>query len=109
MVVMHVWFIGLKGHSGEIAGKGKETSLSPLWVFLLGRNSRVRFWGLVLWYLWIGRAKNPGPAPPHHVAVEVFNVEHRLIPARVRSEWATLRVRGGLHLGTSLPGFLPRR
>ena len=83
--------------------------------FLFSRNSRKRFWGLILWYLWIGRAKNPGPGSPHHLAVEVFNVggwlthgdlaldagldflavtEHRLIPARVRSEWARLRSKG---------------
>ena len=73
------------------------------------------FWGLVfgLWHLWIGRAKHPGPAPlPRHVSVEVFDVgswlthgdlalevdvdflpvvEHRLIRARVRSEWARLK------------------
>ena len=59
--------------------------------------------------------KNPGPGSAHHLAVEVFNVggwlthgdlaldagldflavtEHRLIPARVRSEWARLRAKG---------------
>ena len=75
----------------------------------------MRFWGWVFWYLWIGRAKNPGPGSSHHLAVEVFNVggwlahgdlaldagldflavtEHRLIPARVRSEWAWLRAKG---------------
>ena len=27
----------------------------------------------VLWYLWIGRARKPGPRP-QHVAVEVFDV-----------------------------------
>ena len=101
MVIMHVWFIGLTVHVGEIAG-------SPLRVCLFSRNSRVRFWGLILWHLWIGRAKHPGPAPPpQHVALEVFNVggwltygdlaleagvdflavvEHGLIPARVGSE-----------------------
>ena len=70
---------------------------------------------LVFWYLWIGRAKDPGPSPSHHLAVEVFSVggwlahgdlaldtgldflavtEHRLIPARVRLEWARLRSKG---------------
>ena len=83
-------------------------------VFLFGPISGIRFWGLVLWYLRIGRAKNPGPAP-RHFAVDVFNVgcwltlgdlalethvdflavvEHRLILARVRSEWARLRSKG---------------
>ena len=61
-----------------------------------------RFWGQVLWHLWIGRAGKPGPGV-QHVAFEVFNVgswlahgdlaleaqvdffavvEHHLIPAR---------------------------
>ena len=67
------------------------------------------------WYLWIGRAKKPGPGSSHHFVVEVFNVsgwlthgdlahdagldfltvtEHRLIPARVRSESAMLWSKG---------------
>ena len=92
-----------------------KTSFSPEKVFLFGRNSHKRFWGLILWYLCIGTAKNPGPGSPHHLAVEVFNVggwlthgdfalddgldflavtERRLIPARVRSEWARLRSKG---------------
>ena len=63
--------------------------------------------------MWIGRAKHPGPAPlSRHVSVEVLNVggwlthsdlalevdvdflavvEHRLILARVRGEWAGLK------------------
>ena len=70
---------------------------------------------MVFWYLWIGRAKNPGPGYSHHLSVEVFNVggwlthgdlaldadvdflavtEHRLIPAWVRSEWARLKAKG---------------
>ena len=104
MVIMHVWFIGLRRHSGEIAGKNKVRPLfSPYEVFLFSRNSLKWFWGLIFWYLWIGRAKNPGPGSHHHLAVEVFHVggwlthgdlaldasldflaitEHRLIPAR---------------------------
>ena len=92
-----------------------KTSFSPKKVFLFSRNSRKRFWRLVFWYLWTGRAKNPGPGSPHHVGVEFHNVggwvthgdlaldagldflavtEHRLIPARVRREWARLRSKG---------------
>ena len=46
--------------------KKRETSFSPLRVFLFSRNSRDRFWGLVFWHLWIGRARHPGPnsTPP---------------------------------------------
>ena len=48
-----------------------ETSFSPFLVFfLLSRNSRVRFWGLILWHFWIG---HPGPTSLlRHVGVEVF-------------------------------------
>ena len=113
---MHVWFIGFTGHPGEVAGKNM---VSPLFLlkrfFCLVEILRKRFWGLILWYLWIGRAKNPGPGLPCHLAVEVFNVggwlthgdlalracldflavtEDRLIPARVRSEWVRLRSKG---------------
>ena len=93
--------------------KNGETSFSPFRVFLISRNSRDRFWGLVFWHLWIGRARHPGPsATSPHFGIEVLNVggwlthgdlaldtgvdflavvEHRLIPARVRSEWSRLR------------------
>ena len=96
-----------------------KTSFSPFWVFLLSRNSKVR-------HLWIGRARHPGPSPSDQFfGLEVFNVgswlthgdlaleakvdflavvEHRLIPARVRSEWDQLRRKG---LGSCLSGFLP--
>ena len=81
-------------------------------VFLFSRNSRVRFWGLVIWLFWVGRARHPGPTSLlPHVGVEVnvggwltrgdfalevgvAVVEHRLIPARVRSEWARLKGKG---------------
>ena len=106
--MMHVWFIRFKGHPGEIAGKNMVRPLFLLKkVFLFSRNPQKRFWGLVFWHLWVGRAKNPGPGYSHHLSVEVFHVggwlphgdlaldaevdflavtEHRLIPARVRSE-----------------------
>ena len=42
--------------------KNSKTSFSPKKVFLFSRNSSKRFWGMILWYLWIGRAKNHEPA-----------------------------------------------
>ena len=66
---------------------------------------------MVLWHLWIGRARHPGPGSAPFL-FEVLNVgrwlarsdfsmgaevdflavvEHRLILARVRGEWARLR------------------
>ena len=94
--------------------KNGKTSFSPRNVFLFSRNPQKRFWGLVIWHFWIGGAKNPGPGYSHHLYIEVFNVggwlthgdlaldaevdflavtEHRLIPARVRSEWARLKAK----------------
>ena len=86
------------------------------WVFLFSRDARERFWGLILWHFWAGRARHPGPpSQPHSVSLEFLNVggwlthgdlaldagvdflavaEHRLIPARVRSEWSRLRGKG---------------
>ena len=60
--------------------------------FLFSQNSRERLWSSVLWHLWIGRARHPGPPSlPRHVGVEFLAVaEHRLIPARVRGEWSRL-------------------
>ena len=52
-----------------------KTSFSPFRVFLFSRNSRIRFWGLVFWLLWIGRARHPGPSSiPPHLGIEVLNV-----------------------------------
>ena len=87
--------------------KQYKTSFFFFGFFLFSRKSRVRFCGLILWHLWIGKARHPGPTSlPQHVGSEVFNVggwlthgdlalevvvdflavvEHRLIPARVRS------------------------
>ena len=75
--------------------------------FLVSRISLRRFWGHILWYLWIGRAR--------HLDVEVFNVggflthgdyaletdfdflavvEHRLVPARATNEAKRLKRAG---------------
>ena len=93
-----------------------KTSFSPSWVFLFSRNLTKNFWRLVLWRLWIVRARHPGPpSQPRHLCLEFHNVggwlthgdlalaagveflavaEHRLIPARVRSEWSRLKAEG---------------
>ena len=94
--------------------KPYKTSFSPFLVFLFSRNSSVQWRSVVPWHLWVGRARHPGP-DTDSLAVEVFNFgewrthgdlvsetqvdivaveEHRLIPARVRSEWARLRGKG---------------
>ena len=108
--------------SREVAGGNKVRPhfLFPCF-FLFSRNSRVRFWGLVLQNSWIGKARNPEPTLPHHVAVEVFSVRGWLtfgdlaLEARVDflavvehrlSCWLDLGVKG-LCLGTCLSGFLP--
>ena len=41
-----------------------ETSFSPRNVFLFSRNPQKRFWGLVFWYLWIGRLRILGLVIP---------------------------------------------
>ena len=69
-------FYDFKLYMGEIAGKSMVRPLFLLsWFFCLVGVLRVRFWGLILWHLWIGRARHPGPASPsQHVGLEVFNV-----------------------------------
>ena len=115
MTIMHTWQIGIKEHSGEIAGrKHGNTSVSTFMGFSFVETLSKGFGLLFLWYLWIGRTGHPGPQSLG-VSVELFNVggwlthggfaleagvdflavvEHKLIPARVRSEWASLRRRG---------------
>ena len=87
--------------------KQRETSFSPYCVFLFSRNPTKRFWGLIFWHLWAGRARHPGPpSQPRLVSVTHGDIalnagsdflavaEHRLIPARVRGEWSRLRGKG---------------
>ena len=71
------------------------------------------FWGCLVWHLWVGRARHPGPVSG--IGVEVFNisgwltngdyaieagvdflvvVEHRLVSARARGECRRLRDKG---------------
>ena len=107
---------------------------------MVSRISFFRFRGKILWYLWIGRARLPGP-PSNNLDVEVFNVggflthgdyvldtdadfvavvEHRLVPARARSEgkrlqragirsvWAPASLEGG-HVGHAGVGVVSLR
>ena len=96
---------------GKSRLKYGKTSLSPSSFFLVNSHSLKFFWGCLLWHLWLGRARHPGPGS---VGIEVFNVggwltngdfaaetdadflcvtEHRLVSARARSEWRRLRDR----------------
>ena len=109
------WVTKLQRAPGGKHGQMKhETSHSPLLVVLVSKHSLLRFWGCLVWHLRIGRARHPGPQSGS-IGVEVFHVggwlmhgdfaleagvdflgvvEHRLVPARVRSEWSRLRLRG---------------
>ena len=114
MVIMHVWFIGLRGHHGEIAGKNKIRPLFLLLEFfclvaILGKGSGV--WCSGIYGLGGLVILGPSSTSPH-LGIEVLKVggwlthgnlaldtgvdflavvEHRLIPARVRSEWSRLK------------------
>ena len=60
--------VRLGGHKVRKArSKYGETSFSPCWVFLF---SRTRCWGLILWHLWIARARHPS----RYFGTEVLNV-----------------------------------
>ena len=61
------------GHPGEIAGKIYVRPLSSLFVFLLSRLSGFLWGGVVLWHLWIGRGRHPGPGSAPFL-IEVLNV-----------------------------------
>ena len=64
---LFVHFYWTKGAFRRICRQKQcEPSFSPICVFLFSRNSRARFWGLIFWHFWTGRARHPGPtsAPP---------------------------------------------
>ena len=103
-----------RAHWGISGQKYHETYLPPLGVFFVSRIPLSKYWGKMLWHLWIGRARHPGPSL-NDLDIEVFNiggflthgdyalepdagflavVEHRLIPSRVSNEWARLRKAG---------------
>ena len=94
MFVTRVWYFALRAHSGEIAGKIFVRFFSPIRAFLFSQKLLKRFWGQVIWHLWIGRAGNPGPSV-RHVAVEVFDGDLALeAPVQMCSEWARLWSKG---------------
>ena len=89
--------------------------------FLVSKRTIYFFWGVLLWVLYIGRARHPGPGPRvftlGELSIEFANVcgwltfgdlaldscaqflavaEHRLIPSRARSICHQLR-RAGFH------------
>ena len=94
--------------------KQRETSFSPYWVFLFSRNPAKHFWGVIfLAFLELGgqdilvhppspvmlvlNSSNVGGWLTHgdialDAGVDFLAIaEHRLISARVRSEWSRLR------------------
>ena len=75
MVIMHVWYFGLREHSGEIASTiyVRPFFIVFFFVFLCGRNSSFWWGGTPVWHLWIGRARHPGPGAASF-AVEVVTV-----------------------------------
>ena len=109
------WVIRLTRAPGGNNGQREyESSNPPLAVFLVSLHSLIFFCGCLVWHLWMGRARHPGPRRIG-VGVEVFNLsgwltngdlamdadvdflavtEHRLEPARARSEWRRLRDKG---------------
>ena len=108
---------GKGGTLGGIAGKHKIRPLFLLFGFFCLVEILLNVFGvLIFWHFWAGRARHPGPPSwPQHLSLEFFNVggwlthgdlaldggvdflavaEHRLIPARVRSEWSRLKGKG---------------
>ena len=85
---------------GRDGQKEYKTPNSPLALFLVSLHSLWWFWGCLVWHLWIGRARHPGGWLTNgDFAMEsgvdfLAVVEHRLVPARARSECRRLRDRG---------------
>ena len=74
MVIKHIWYFGLREHSGEIAGKFYVIPLFLVFGFFCVVEI-LPFCGMVCPFgiLWTGRARHPGPGAASF-AVEVFNV-----------------------------------
>ena len=56
---------------GKYGQTERKTLTSPLFVFLVSKRSLLRFYGCLVWYLWIGEARHPGPGDGT-IGVEVF-------------------------------------
>ena len=86
---------------------------------MVSRNHLKRFWGKLLWHLWNGRARHPGPSL-NNLDIEVFSiggfvthgdcaldtdagflavVDHWFVLARARSEGARLSRAGHQSIG----------
>ena len=111
--------MGVREEQGQMQSK---TCLHPFGIWCRITETYCnpkRFWGKILWMLHIGEAKHPGPRSPpsRKFSIECVNVggwlsngdtalessadflaivEHRLIPARVRSVSNSLKIASGL-------------
>ena len=86
-----------RGTRGKHGQTKYETSHFPLLVFLVSKHSLLGFWGCLVSHLWIGEARHPCPKNGS-IGVGAWGgflgvLEHRLVPARVRSERSRLRLR----------------
>ena len=70
MVMMHVWFIGLRRHFGEIAGIDKVRLL----FLFFGFSGQSEFSGKVLGFYSVASLDPGPPSLPRHVGVEFLDV-----------------------------------
>ena len=114
MIIVCAQYSELSVQHTRVAGQSFVTPSSPF--FRLYMNSLQRFLGKVVWMVWRGRARHPGPRPgSEYLAVEFLNVgcwlshgdlalehdgdflavsEHKLIPARCRDACHGMSKRG---------------
>ena len=72
-----------------------KTSFSPVCVFLCSRYSLKKWWEKVLWLLWVGKARHPGPFSGS-MSVEVFNVGGWLTGLELSHLWRCVVRMGSL-------------